>query len=571
MAYSRFLTPHILASLAIFGLASEGLTQEPPTFHPDIAPLFAVHCGDCHVSGGSAPFPLSTFTEIRKKSGTISKVIADGYMPPWLPDMPRGTYLNERGLTPDQIAKVQAWIAGGMPEGENLGETPPLTRKGWNHGEPDLIVGMPEPFLLPAEGPDIYQNFVIPEAIAGQSFIDALEFSPEASGAVHHAFVLFDERGDARKLDAATPEVGFSGMFVGENVHSPSSMFASWQPGRSAAVAPEGAPVPISSTSDVVIQLHLRPTGKPERIQVKVGFFLTNEPPSWQPVRLLLRALDFEIPVGAEHHEVESSYTLPVTVKVLEVSSHLHHRGKSVLAWAELPDGKSLDLLRIPKWDFDWQTSYRFAQPAILPAGSTLRIRYSFDNSENNAQNPTLPPIPVRYGLSSSDEMAEFWLIVDPVARSEGPSLWKHYSEVYALPDALKLAQALCRSDPRNATFRCALGMAWYANGDFEEAHRELLLAAGLSPDDAEPHKALASVYRRLNDPQRVNQSLLRAIALDPYDYQTRSNLGLLYLKAQQYQDAIKQLEVALRLAPTNPRIPPLLRKARLGQSQTQR
>jgi hypothetical protein len=168
--------------------------------------------------------------------------------------------------------------------------------------------------------------------------------------------------------------------------------------------------------NDLVLNLHLKPSGKPETTRVRIGLYLTPQPATAHPMLLQLEhdsALD--IPPGDASFRVEDSLTLPVAVEVLGVYPHAHYLGKVLEAWATLPNGSRRDLILIPNWDINRQSVYRLAKPLPLPAGSVLRMRYIYDNSSANVHNPHTPPIRVRAGNRSEDEMAHFWLQVLPV------------------------------------------------------------------------------------------------------------------------------------------------------------
>src|SRR5262249_11954758 len=154
--------------------------------------------------------------------------------------------------------------------------------------------------------------------------------------------------------------------------------------------------------------------GKPEQIQASLGFYFTDQAPRWTPFKVGLISLGIDIPPGAKDYAVEDAYRLPVDVEVLGVLPHAHFLGKEMQATATLPDGTEQRLLRILRWDFNWQGDYRYAKPVFLPKGTILSMNFTYDNSAENPRNPSHPPQRVRYGLQSTDEMAECWLLALP-------------------------------------------------------------------------------------------------------------------------------------------------------------
>src|SRR4029079_16670986 len=166
--------------------------------------------------------------------------------------------------------------------------------------------------------------------------------------------------------------------------------------------------------SDVVVQLHLQPTGKPEPVQVSVGFFFTSDVPTRVPIGLLLGGETIEIAAGDRQYEVTDRYVLPVDVEVLAVQPHAHNLARMMEAAAALPDGTARQLIAIKDWDFRWQDVYRYTRSFTLPKGTTISMRFTYDNSAGNPRNPSRPPRPVVWGQNTTDEMGDLWIQVVP-------------------------------------------------------------------------------------------------------------------------------------------------------------
>ena len=171
---------------------------------------------------------------------------------------------------------------------------------------------------------------------------------------------------------------------------------------------------------DLIVNLHLRPSGKPETIDVAVGLYFAEQPPTEFPMLLQLEhdgAID--IPAGAAQFEVTDHLKLPIAVDVLAIYPHAHYLGKQIEAWADLPDGRRRWLLKIRDWDINWQAVYTYRQPVALPAGATVAMRITYDNTAQNARNPNHPPRRVMGGDRSEDEMGHVWLQVLPHGKGE--------------------------------------------------------------------------------------------------------------------------------------------------------
>ena len=379
------------------------------TFTKDIAPIVFSHCTVCHRPGQSSPFGLMSFADVKKRAKQITEVTQRRYMPPWLPEPGYGEFANQRRLSADQIGIIQQWVAEGLAEG-NPADLPPAPRwsEGWQLGQPDLVVKMSEPYTLRPGGKDVYRNFVIPVPTTSTRYVQAVEFLPDNPKIVHHAFMKVDRTRESRRLDERDPEPGFDFMITPVSAQMPEGHFLSWVPGNALAREPNGLAWTLERDTDLVLQLHMRPSGKPEMIQPAVGIYFTDEPPTNTPFKILLTSRTIDIPAGVTRYEVEDSFILPVDVEVAAVLPHAHYLCRRMEAVAALPGGAQKWLLLIKEWDFNWQGDYRYAQPVFLPRGTTVSMRYTYDNSTNNVRNPHQPPERVAYGPQTSDEWPSF-------------------------------------------------------------------------------------------------------------------------------------------------------------------
>jgi hypothetical protein len=152
--------------------------------------------------------------------------------------------------------------------------------------------------------------------------------------------------------------------------------------------------------------MHYTPTGKEERDRSRIALKLYKDPTpprSWVQ-KLPIVNPKFEIPPGAGHHAVESEHTFEKDVLLLSFMPHMHVRGKDFLYEAVYTDGRRETLLSVPRYDFNWQSNYRFVNPVRLPAGTKLHCTAHFDNSPDNRANPD-PTSAVRWGEQTFEEM----------------------------------------------------------------------------------------------------------------------------------------------------------------------
>ena len=502
---------------------------ESPVFTRDVAPIIFNHCSPCHRPAESEPFDLLSYADVRKHSKLIAEVAGDRYMPPWLPAHGVNRFVGERWLSDVEIATIASWVKQGTVEGD-AAELPELPKflEGWQlRQQPDLVVTLPEPFVMPADGGDVYRNFVVPIQLDAARYVEAIEFRPGDSRAIHHAFTLVDSSDASRKLDAADQGAGFGGMSTGSGAHSPGGHFISWQPGKVATKVPKGMAWRLAPDTDLVLQLHMQTTGREEKVQPSVGFYFTNEKPTLFPYKLVLRSTDIEIPAGDSDYSFEASYRLPVSVNVLGVIPHAHYLGKKLHAFATLPDGSKQWLMRIDDWDFNWQGDYRYEKPLRLPKGSTLVQRFSYDNSAGNPRNPNNPPKAVRYGLNTTDEMGEFWIQVLADNPQDTEALNRDYGR-YAIEQRAKELRVQLANEPRNAETWKELGKATMAIGTAEEARAHLQKALQLDSRLAEAHYLMGMTYARENQMEKARIAFLSCLGSEPNHSAANNGLGII-------------------------------------------
>src|SRR6185369_14993576 len=206
----------------------------------------------------------------------------------------------------------------------------------------------------------------------------------------------------------------------------------------------------LPAESDVVLLMHMQPTGKPETIRPTIGFWFTDQEPTNAPTKVSLASYDIDIPAGATNYQVERTLTLPVDTDLLSILPHAHYLGKRMEGFATLPDGSRKTLLEIPEWNFNWQSDYRYAKPIFLPKGTVLGLRYTYDNSTNNTRNPRQPPVHVKYGLQSTNEMCELHFQLLPHHRSDQGQL-EAAANQFAIKDIFDRNRERLRENPKDA------------------------------------------------------------------------------------------------------------------------
>jgi mono/diheme cytochrome c family protein len=400
----------ILCCAAITAVAAGAATLSTPTFNKDIAPILYQNCATCHRPGEVAPFSLLTYQDAAKRAALLATVTEKRVMPPWKPEPGYGSFANERRLSDAQLVLIREWAKAGAPEGDARDKpTPPVFPEGWAGGQPDKILTVGEKFAVSPDGPDQYRCFVLPMDIDNDVYVSTMEFRPGNRRVVHHALVFLDSSGAARKLAADSHDGGYP-CFGGVGF-PPSGMIGGWAPGATPPPAIAGMAHAIAKGTDVVLQIHYHPSGKPEEDQSSLGLHFSG-PPTKGRAGIVMSYRRIDIPAGDSHYAVKSEVTLPRDVDLFGITPHAHYLGKDMRVNAYLPDGTTKPLIWIKDWDFNWQGQYRYQQPIPLPKGTRIELEYAYDNSDNNPHNPTHPPVHVTYGEETKNEMAVLFLSV---------------------------------------------------------------------------------------------------------------------------------------------------------------
>jgi mono/diheme cytochrome c family protein len=398
-----------------------------PTFSETIAPIVFNNCVSCHRPGEAAPFTLTSYEDVAKRAELIAKVTGSRYMPPWKAVKGHGEFKDERRLSDAQIASIREWAKAGAPRGD-YSKMPPLPTftEGWQLGKPDLILEMPVEYNVPASGPDVYRNFAIPTGLAEDKWVRAVEFRPSARRAVHHALFSFIRGGAVASLEGRGGQPGFGGAMPVALVpgFQPAGELGGWAVGTTPRDFPGGIARRLAKDSDLVVQMHFHPTGKPQVERSTIGIYFAAGPPDRRVFTPgipgffgLLAGID--IPPGEKAFTITGTYTVPRDMQALSIAAHAHYLGKEIKVDAAMPDGTTKPLLWIQDWDFNWQDRYDYKEPVLLPKGTRIDISITYDNSADNPHNPCNPPRRVRWGVQSFDEMGSVNFLMLPMNPAE--------------------------------------------------------------------------------------------------------------------------------------------------------
>jgi hypothetical protein len=428
---SRLMTLSLLAVSAV--TASLSGAQAPaaqdrsiPTFTTEVAPIVYAKCAGCHRPGEVAPMSLLTYRDVRPWASAIREKVTSRAMPPWHADRQYGRFRNDTSLTQSEIDTLVAWVDGGAREGDPAALPPrPTFPDGWQIGTPDAVFEMPIDYEVPARGEIEYQYFEVPTNFTEDRWMQAGEVRAGDRAHVHHIIVYVRESQPVRRPAVMTvraianPEAPRAGLPERPNAVPPpapaapraaarpgggDAMLVNWAVGEDAPVHLPGTAKRIPAGSTLIFQVHYTTNGTPGKDRSRVGLIFAKEPPRREVRTGLIANATFAIPPGASDHQVEAEATFLDEVNVWSMHPHMHLRGKDMTYTVIYPDGRREIVLRVPKYDFGWQTDYWLAEPLKLPKGSKLHVSAHFDNSAANRANPD-PAATVRWGDQTWEEM----------------------------------------------------------------------------------------------------------------------------------------------------------------------
>jgi len=525
--------------------------QQVVTFSHDIAPIVFEACVSCHRQGGPGPFPLTTYDEVRRHATQIAQVTRSRFMPPWKVEASLGHFVGQRLLTDGEIAALEQWASAGTPEGD--GALPPVPKfaQGWLLGKPDLIVKPEKAFSLPALQTDAFRIFAIHLPVTKRTYVTGIEFHPGNARVVHHANIRVDRTAATRKLDEADPLPGYDGLMP-RSAEYPDGHFLGWTPGQIAPLVQPELAWTLEPGSDLVVQLHLQPSGAVEEVLPEIGLYFTDRTPLKTPTILRLGSQGIDIPPNESRYVISDSYVLPVDVQLLAVQPHAHYRAKEIIGTARFPDGNSRELMHIADWDFRWQHVYREVTPIPLPKGTRLSMRYTYDNSSSNPRNPEVPPARVYWGQRSRDEMGDLWFQVLAANETDRARLSSEITAKMTGEDIVGY-ETMLKVTPNDAELHDDVALLYLGLGFAANAVRHFQASVALKPESAPAHFNLGTALAQAGRFDDSIKSFQEALARRPDYALAHGNLGRVLLAKGNVPEALKHFQEAVRLDPKNP------------------
>ncbi len=386
------------------------------TFTKHIVPILQKYCQECHRPGQIGPMPLQEYSDVAAWSEMIREVIENRRMPPWHADNTVAKYSNDRSLPDEARLTLRNWIDEGCVQGDAKDLPPPIRfdDSGWRIGKPDLILKMETEYAVPAETPPggiPYQLFVLDPGFREDKWVIRAEAKPGAPEVVHHILAYI-----VPPLEEIDPEYpNFPFLPGARNAR----VLCGTAPGDMPMIFPEGAAIRIPKGSKIVLQMHYTPDGKARKDRSQIGLVFAKELPEREVMTIPVFNGRLRIPPRADNHRVESNFVLRHDGKIFNLMPHMHLRGKSFEMYLIDSEGKSIPLLNVPKYDFNWQTVYRLETPVAFRAGWRVKCVAHYDNSAKNPLNPD-PNRFVGWGDQTWQEMMIGWMdiVYDRTPRS---------------------------------------------------------------------------------------------------------------------------------------------------------
>ncbi len=426
-----------LFSSLILLIGSCGSPEQPEkvTFAKDIAPLVYKNCTGCHRAGEAGPFPLISYQDVASRSKLIKFVTKTRFMPPWPADATYTHFIDEKVLTPDEIALITKWVDEGCMIGDSAKiPAPPVFPVGSQLGTPDLVIKFRDVYKIKGDAKDHFLLMRVPYQIPEDKYISAIEVVPGNRKLLHHvnAQLLsyeFDKRKDVmagnvvvdindypNTLDAykalALPNDDGTFPMLTQSV-------TNYLPGVTPPIYPPGiGGFKLARKGAIFLKdIHYGPSRVDTSDRTTFNVFYASTPPKrpTQEFQMGTYGVSPIVPALVIPPDTvmrfTSQYTVPFDISILTVNPHMHLLGKNFWAYAVTLQGDTIPMIRINKWDFRWQYFYTYKKMLKIPRGATIHVEAVYDNTRNNPNNPFNPPrvVAERDGsMRTSDEMMQF-------------------------------------------------------------------------------------------------------------------------------------------------------------------
>lgn len=416
------------------------------TFADDIAPIIHQNCTPCHQTNGGAPFNLISFQDVAKRAKMIALVTSNRYMPPWPADKNYSHFINEKSLSDKQIKTIKLWFENGCKPGDTASlQLPVLNNFPSVLGKPDMILNVRH-VVVKGDNKDKFYVLKMPYQIPNSKFVKAVEFMPAQLKYAHHVnghYLSFTNEtnpfsgADLLDIESENYDEEFKNMNLFN--HDGSAPFRvhsafNYLPGAFGVRYPAGIGGFLMSPKGAFVanDIHYGPSRESVTDSSKLFIYFADKAPERSTFEIMMGTNGvseivppLQVPAGKITNHI-SKLTIYNDISVLTVNPHMHLIGKKFKAYAVKPNGDTVKLISIPKWQFRWQYFYTFQYPVKIPKGSTIIVEAQFDNTASNPNNPNLPPLPIgerldRGGASmrTTDEMLQFIITYMPYQKGD--------------------------------------------------------------------------------------------------------------------------------------------------------
>ena len=382
-------------------------------FSEDISPIIYNNCTSCHRPNEIGAFlPLENYQDVYNNRSLITYVIGGGddlrhgnpIMPPWPPDRQFSTLLDERYLEDEEIDLIVSWVESGAIQGDPTLEYPmPEFPDDSALGEPDLIFEMEESYFIEGNYEDDYRCFVFSLDNEDEIELSAIEFRPGNREAVHHAIITYVPHGAADHLENLDDQYGYE-CYGGFNLNSTTDLIGGYAPGLTSIEYPETIGRTIPENSDILVQVHYAPLLTDQEDLSSINIFYKEEDIQREIEQYIFDYWEFVLPPNQVTTITRNLY-IENDISMVNILPHCHLLGQSWEIYATTMQNDTIPIIRIPEWDFDWQSFYYPEYLLKIPGGSTLTATCTYDNTINNPDNPNNPPQWVYPGDGTNDEM----------------------------------------------------------------------------------------------------------------------------------------------------------------------
>ncbi|MFM7054483.1 MAG: hypothetical protein ACKOX7_07065, partial [Bacteroidota bacterium] len=388
--------------------------------------------------GEAGPFALITYEDVRSKAKTIAKVVSKGLMPPWPADTTYSRFVGEKVLPVHQKQMLLDWIAQGCQEGDpKLKPKAPTFPSYSRFGVPDAVIKISQPIEIPGDNRDRFLVVKMPYELEHDTFVSIIEYVPGNRRLSHHVnghMVHYAESGKRNVFDgplavdrdeAGTLDSSYRAIkLLNDDGTYPLLVPSAFNylPGVEVQQYPEGIGGYRISRKGVMLlrDVHYGPSAKNDVDTPRINLFFAPKPPDRPLLETQLGTLGISdiVPALVIPPDTVMRFTTRATIRqdisLVTINPHMHLLGKSFWAYAIKPNGDTIPLIRIPRWDFRWQYFYTFPKMLRIPSGSTVVAEGVFDNTTSNPNNPFNPPKEIsgtNGSMRTTDEM--FQLIMN--------------------------------------------------------------------------------------------------------------------------------------------------------------